>query len=135
MAGIRRFFVRTVRDAVIPKWSFDRVAIPTGDRIAVVRVAEIDWVEASGNYVSLHLDKRTRLLRETIGTMEQRLGAHGFVRSHRSTLVNFERILELRTLDSGEYVVVLRDGMSLKVSRNYRPALTKLLHGIFDRDY
>ncbi len=101
----------------------DRIAIPTGDRMVVVRIAEVDWVEASGNYVSLHIGKKAWLLRETIAAMDQRLAAHGFARIHRSTLVNTERVSELRTLANGEFAVLLRDGTELKLSRSYRHAL------------
>jgi two-component system LytT family response regulator len=100
-----------------------RLAIPTGDRVVVVRIAEVDWVEASGNYVSLHIGKKAWLLRETIAAMDQRLAAHGFARIHRSTLVNTERVAELHTLANGEFAVVLRDGTQLKLSRSYRHAL------------
>jgi two-component system LytT family response regulator len=101
----------------------DRLAIPTGDRVVVVRIAEVDWVEASGNYVSLHIGRKAWLLRETIAAMDQRLAAHGFARIHRSTLVNTERVAELHTLANGEFAVVLRDGTELKLSRSYRHAL------------
>jgi two-component system LytT family response regulator len=100
-----------------------RLAIPTGDRVVVVRIPEVDWVEASGNYVSLHVGKKTWLLRETIAAMDQQLAAHGFARIHRSTLVNTERVAELRALANGEFAVLLRDGTELKLSRSYRHAL------------
>jgi two-component system LytT family response regulator len=100
-----------------------RLAIPSGDRVVVVRIAEVDWVEASGNYVSLHVGKKSWLLRETIAAMDQRLAAHGFARIHRSTLVNTERVAELRALANGEFAVLLRDGTELKLSRSYRHAL------------
>ncbi|HEY3785426.1 MAG TPA: response regulator [Steroidobacteraceae bacterium] len=112
-----------------PRWGTDRVAIPTGDRLVVVRIADINWVGAAGNYVSLHTEKKAWLLRETIATMDQRLASHGFARIHRSTLVNLDRLLELRTLGSGDFAVVLRDGAELKLSRNYRASLWKLLAG------
>src|SRR5581483_5360824 len=117
-----------------PRWGTDRVTIPTGDRLVVVRINEINWIAAAGNYVSLHTDKKAWLLRETISTMDQRLGSHGFVRIHRSTVVNLDRVLELRTLGSGDFAVVLRDGTELKLSRNYRASVWKLLGGTLDGD-
>jgi two-component system LytT family response regulator len=66
------------------------------------------------------------LVREPIGSIEERLASAGFVRIHRSTLVNIERVQELRPLDKGEYQVILRTGVELKLSRNYRAALTRL---------
>jgi two-component system LytT family response regulator len=101
----------------------DRIAIPQDDRVTILKVSEIDWVEASGNYVSLHTGKKTWLLRETITSMDGRLASFGFVRIHRSTLVNIERVTELRTLENGDLSVSLNDGTVLRLSRNYREAL------------
>jgi two-component system, LytTR family, response regulator len=107
----------------------DRIAIPSGDRVVVVRIADIDWVEASGNYVSIHVGKKAWLLRETIAAMDQRLAPHGFARIHRSTLVSVERVAELRALANGEFSVLLQDGTALKLSRSYRHALDALAGG------
>jgi len=107
----------------------DRLAIPSGDRVVVVRIADIDWIEASGNYVSIHVGKKSWLLRETIAAMDQRLAPHGFARIHRSTLVNVERVAELRALANGEFAVLLQDGASLKLSRSYRHVLDALAGG------
>ena len=67
-----------------------------GGRVAVVRREDVDWVEAAGDYVRLHADGRAHLLRETMGRMEDRLGGAPFVRVHRSTIVNVDRVRELR---------------------------------------
>ena len=107
----------------------DRLAIPSGDRMIVVRIAEIDWVQASGNYVSLHVGRKAWMLRETIAAMDQRLAPHGFARIHRSTLVNTERVAELRALANGEFAIILRDGTELKLSRSFRHALGPLAGG------
>lgn len=105
----------------------DRVLVRIGGRIIVVRVADIDWIEASGDYVSLHVDKKTWLVREAITMIAQRYAALGIMRIHRSTLVNLDRVTELRPLSNGEFTVVLRDGTELKMSRNYRDALSTLV--------
>jgi two-component system LytT family response regulator len=89
-------------------------------------VDDIDWVEGSGDYVSIHVAKKAWLFRETIATLVTRYAARGIVRIHRSTLVNLDRIDELRPLTNGEFTVVLRDGTALKLSRNYRNALDAL---------
>jgi two-component system, LytTR family, response regulator len=107
----------------------ERLAIPSGDRVLVVRVSDIDWVEASGNYVSVHVGKKSWLLRETIAAMEHRLAPHGFARIHRSTVINIERVAELRSLSNGEYAVALSDGSELKLSRSYRHVLKALAGG------
>jgi two-component system LytT family response regulator len=105
----------------------DRLLVRTGGRIIVVRIADVDWIEASGDYVSLHVDKKSWLVREAITVIAQRYAARGIVRIHRSTLVNLDRITELRPLSNGEFTVVLRDGTELKMSRNYRDALNNLV--------
>jgi two-component system, LytTR family, response regulator len=105
----------------------DRIAVPIGNRVTIVRVSDVDWVEASGNYVTLHTKEKTWLLRETVASMEARLAPVGFVRIHRSTLVNIERVVELRSLENGEFVVSLSDGTVLKLSRSYRDALDRIV--------
>ena len=110
-----------------PKPGTDRIAVPTGDKVTILQVADVDWVSASGNYVSLQVGKKAWLLRETVSAIEERLGSHGFVRIHRSTLVNVQRVVELRSLDNGEFSVTLNDGTVLKLSRGYRAALDQLI--------
>jgi two-component system, LytTR family, response regulator len=105
----------------------DRLPIKANGRIIVVRFADIDWIEADGDYVSIHVGGKTHLMRETIAAVELRLALSGFVRIHRSTLVNVERVRELRPLDKGEYTVVLNDGTELKLTRNYRASVERLV--------
>jgi two-component system, LytTR family, response regulator len=105
----------------------DRIPVKTHGRVMIVNVAEIDWVEADGDYVSVHVGAKSWLLRETIAAAEARLALSGFVRIHRSTLVNIYRVRELLPLSKGEFTVVLLGGTELKLSRNYRFALERLL--------
>jgi two-component system LytT family response regulator len=105
----------------------DRIPVKTNGRVMIVNVADIDWVEADGDYVSVHVGARCWLLRETIAAAEARLALSGFVRIHRSTLVNIYCVRELLPLSKGEFTVVLRNGTELKLSRNYRFALERLL--------
>jgi two-component system, LytTR family, response regulator len=105
----------------------DRIPLKTRDRVLIVNVAEIDWVEADGDYVSVHIGAKSWLLRETIAAAEARLALSGFMRIHRSTLININRVRELLPLTKGEFTVVLLDGTQLKLSRNYRFALERLL--------
>ncbi len=105
----------------------DRIPVKAHGRVMIVNVAEIDWVEADGDYVSVHVGAKSWLLRETIAAAEARLALSGFVRIHRSTLVNIYRVRELLPLSKGEFTVVLLDGTELKLSRNYRFALERLL--------
>ena len=95
----------------------ERVVVKASGRVFFVGVAEIDWLEASGNYVALHVAGRTHLVHETMAAMEARLNPAHFVRIHRSTIVKVDRIKELRPHFNGEYNVLLKDGTQLKLSR------------------
>jgi two-component system LytT family response regulator len=105
----------------------DRLPIKVNGRIIVIRLADIDWIEADRDYLSVHSAGKTWLMRETIAAMELRLALSGFVRIHRSALVNAERVKELRPRDKGEYTVVLIDGTELKLTRNFRSSVERLV--------
>lgn len=107
----------------------NRIVVRSGGRVVFVKPAELDWVEAAGDYVMLHVGKKSWLLRESVTAMANKLEPSGFMRIHRSTIVNLERIAEMRALDNGEYRVFLRDGTALKLSRNYRHAVQRLIDG------
>jgi two-component system LytT family response regulator len=104
----------------------DRLAVKAGGRVLFVRTAEIDWVEAADNYLSLHVGSESHLMRETMTALESRLDPKQFIRISRSTMVNVERIKELQPMFHGDYVVILRDGTKLNLSRGYRDKLQQL---------
>jgi two-component system LytT family response regulator len=104
----------------------DRVVIRSSTRMFFVRVQDIDWIEAAANYLRLHVGGETHLLRETMSGLEARLDPEKFLRIHRSTIVNIERIRELQPWFHGDYVVLLRDGTKLTLSRSYRQKLQEL---------
>ena len=101
----------------------ERLVVKSGGRVFFLRTEEIDWIEAAGNYVRLHLGDESHLFRETMNRMEARLDSRRFVRIHRSRIVNSERIKELQPWFNGEYVVILRNGTRLTLSRGYRDRL------------
>jgi len=105
----------------------DRLVVKSGGRVFFVRTDDIDWIEASGNYVRLHLKEQSYLFRETMNQMESRLDTQRFFRIHRSRIVNTERIKELQPWFNGEYVVVLHNGTQLRLSRSYREKLEERL--------
>jgi two-component system, LytTR family, response regulator len=107
----------------------ERLVVRSGGRILILRVEEIDWVEAASNYVRLHAAGREYLLRETMTALEAKLDPSAFVRIHRSTIVRVDRIRELEPLFQGDYVVILSDGTRLTSSRGYRERLQELLQG------
>ncbi|HUL74725.1 MAG TPA: LytTR family DNA-binding domain-containing protein [Vicinamibacterales bacterium] len=105
----------------------DRLVIKSGGRLFFLRTDEIDWIEAAGNYVRLHVGADGHLLRETMTAIEGRLNPETFFRIHRSHIVNIERIKELQPWFNGEYVVILRNGTKLTLSRGYRDRLQERL--------
>jgi two-component system LytT family response regulator len=116
-------FIQDLRQPKRP----ERLVLKTAGRVSFVRVDEIDWIEAEGNYVRLHIGSASHLLRETMKGMESKLDPDRFIRIHRSTIVNTDRIKELQPLFHGEYAVILRDGTRLTASRGPENKLRKLI--------
>jgi two-component system, LytTR family, response regulator len=104
-----------------------RLAVRTGNRVRLVATEDIDWFEAEGKYVRLHTRDGTHLVRDSLGRLETVLDPARYLRIHRSTLVNLDRVRELEPLLQGDYVVILRDGTRLTTGRSYRPAVQRLL--------
>jgi two-component system LytT family response regulator len=109
----------------------ERFVIKSAGRVLFLRADEIDWVEAAGNYVQLHVGSSTHLMRETMGGLEARLDPEKFVRIHRSTIVRVDRIKEMQPAFHGDYIVILQDGARLSLSRSYREKLQALLGQTF----
>jgi two-component system LytT family response regulator len=105
----------------------DRFVVKSGGRVYFVRTSEIDWVEAAGNYVKLHVGREAHLLRETMTAIEGQLDPEIFFRIHRCHIVNIERVQELQPWFNGEYVACLRTGERLTLSRGYREKLQQRL--------
>jgi two-component system LytT family response regulator len=106
-----------------------RLVIKAGGRVFFVKTEEIDWIEAEGKYVRLHVGRESHLLREAIGSLEAQLDPEKFLRIHRSTIVNIDRIRELQPWFHNEYRVILRDGTELMLSRGCRKKLGDMLGG------
>ena len=104
-----------------------RIVIKADGEIVCLKPGEIDWAESAGNYVCLHVGGNTHILRETITSLESRLGHRQFLRVHRSTLVNVDRIKTLRPSLYGDYAILLRDGTKLTLSRGFRETVLKRL--------
>ncbi len=86
----------------------------------MVRVADVDWIAAEDNYVRLHVGRESHLMRETLAAMERTLDPRRFVRIHRSTVVNVDRVRSIESWGVGEFLLVLQDGTKLQSSRGYR---------------
>ncbi len=126
-----RRLLALVHDLKPEQQRLDRLVVKSGGRVFFLRTDEIDWIEAAGNYVRLHLGEESHLFRETMNGMESRLDTRRFVRIHRSRIVNTERIKELQPWFNGEYVVILRNGTRLTLSRGYREKLQEQLGKAF----
>ena len=104
----------------------NRFTIRDSNQVFFVQAEEIDWIEAVGDYVGLHVGGRTHLLRETIQTLEAVLDSRDFLRIHRSTIVRLDRAVHLQKLPNRECTLTLNDGTTLRVSRSYSKTLREL---------
>jgi two-component system LytT family response regulator len=120
---LERRLLAIVRDLKPAHQRLERFVVKSAGRVFFVRAEEIDWIEAAGNYVKLHVGTDTHLFRETMNALEAQLDPDFFFRIHRSHIVNIERVKELQPWFNGEYVVFLRTGARLTLSRGYREKL------------
>jgi two-component system, LytTR family, response regulator len=121
---LNRRLVALVEEMARRKQVVGRIMVKTGGRTLFLRAAEIDWVEAAGNYVRLHVGRDAHMLHEGLSSIESKLDPDRFLRIHRSTIVNVERIRELQPWFHGDSILILKDGTKLTVSRTYRDGLT-----------
>ena len=105
----------------------ERLVIRNNGRITFLRASDINWIAAAGDYLELHSDCSTSLVRARIGDVEKKLDPRRFIRVHRSAIVNIERIKELHPLFHGDLVIILGDKTEVPVSRKYREKLEQLL--------
>ena len=110
-----------------PAAASDRIVIKADGRIVFVNLSEIDWIGAASNYVRLHVGASSYLVRNTLSETESKLDQNRFVRVHRSIIVNVDRIREIASCNSGEFIVTLTNGKELPASRSYRENLEPLL--------
>lgn len=95
--------------------------------ISIVPVEDVDYIDAAGDYMCIHVDEKTHILRETMKTMEQRLDPKVFQRVHRSTIVNLDKVTEVKPHSNGECFLTLSGGTELKVSRSYKDVVARFL--------
>jgi two-component system LytT family response regulator len=102
-----------------------RFAVRTDGRVRFVAVADVDWIEADGNYMVLHVGDAQHRLRASLAGLTEGLDPRQFVRIHRSVIVNIERIREVQPWFGGDYIAILRTGAKLRVSRLRAPQLLR----------
>ena len=107
----------------------ERLVVRDGGRILFLRTDEIDWIEAAGNYLKLHAGRHAHMMRETMAAIEAQLDPARFVRVHRSTIVNLDRVREMQPGPHGDSALVLRDGTRLTLSRTCRARFENALAG------
>lgn len=108
-----------------------RIVVKEGDRILFLKVDDIDWIEAADYYAKIHARAATYIIRETLANLEQQLDPERFVRIHRSTIVNLDRVQEMQPWFHGAFVVFLVDGTELRLSRSRREHLQIRLQQTF----
>ena len=106
-----------------------RFVVRDGNRVLLIPADQVDAIEATGNYMHLHLGRQTYMIRDTLASLETRLPRDRFLRTHRSWLVNLDRIRELRPWSKGSYLAVVEGGTEVPVSRSFRETLDRLLQG------
>jgi two-component system, LytTR family, response regulator len=105
----------------------DRLVVRTPERAFFLRAETVDWVEAAGKFVHLHVGRAVHALRESMAELEQELDAARFLRISRSIIVNIDRIQEIQPWFQGDYVLILTDGTRLTSTRGYRDNMRRLL--------
>lgn len=122
-AGVRPDPRSVLAELPADRRALTRFLVRSRSRMLLVPTERVDWIGAAGNYVEIHCGKETHLVRGTLQDLEARLDPARFVRIHRSTMVNLERIKELHPWSHGDLLVVLTDGAELRLSRRYRDRL------------
>jgi two-component system LytT family response regulator len=120
---LARRLVSLVQDVGNPKALPDRLMVKSGGRVVFLALDDLDAIESEGNYVRLHAGSRVHLVRETMGSIEARLGQERFCRVHRGWIVNLDRVRELHVRPNGEHELVTHDGRRYRVGRAFRDAV------------
>ncbi len=98
----------------------DRIAIKDGGETTLVEVKDIDWVDAAGDYMCIHANEQTHIMRVTMKELENQLDPSIFQRVHRSTIVNLDRVEKVCSHMNGEFHLILSNGATIKMSRSYK---------------
>jgi two-component system LytT family response regulator len=105
----------------------ERLGFKINGKVILVATADMDWLEADGNYVQVHAGGKSHMVRETLSALEAQLPSRQFMRISRSVVVNLDAVLELEPLFYGDYTVRLKNGVRLTLSRSHRDCVERLL--------
>ena len=97
-----------------------------------VEVPEIDWIESAGYYACLHVGAQTHIMRRTLSELERDLGDEKFMRTHRSSIVNLDRVVGLELQNGGDYEILLKSGVRLQLSRRFRKQVQSRIEALGD---
>jgi len=114
-------------ESTAPTESGAKIAIKERDTTVLIDTDDIDWVDAAGDYMCVHVNSEAHIIRSTLKALMSKLDETKFKRIHRSTIVNLERIVKVTSLQKGEYILDLDCDVQLKVSRNFRHAIKDFL--------
>ena len=124
--AVNRRLLALLEEVEQRRQSLDRFVVRTADRILFLKSEEVEAIEATGNYMHLFRGRESFMIRETMATLEQRLNPARFLRTHRSWIVNVDRIKEIQTTESG-YTILVQGGTKVPVSKGYRERIDALL--------
>lgn len=115
-----------------PEWSekeryAERLSFKDGSKVVVLGADDIEWIDAAGDYMCIHAEGKTHIIRETMKALQQRLDPARFQRVHRSAIVNVGKVKELHPHSNGEYFLILDGGQELKLSRSYKDVVARFL--------
>ncbi|HYW07391.1 MAG TPA: response regulator [Longimicrobium sp.] len=123
--------LRALVEMVRPAEYLTRFMVKRGQRFVFLRVEELEWIEAADNYVKLHANASSELLRASLAGLEARLDPRRFVRVHRGAIINVDRVTAIEPWGQGEYLLTLAGGARITSSRTYRARIRQAL-GAFD---
>ncbi|HEX6199491.1 MAG TPA: LytTR family DNA-binding domain-containing protein [Thermoanaerobaculia bacterium] len=115
-------------ERIQPERHLERLPIRRGDRILLLPVADVCWLEASRNNVLVHTAERTHTIRDTLSQLDRALDPARFTRISRSAIVNVARIVEIQPWFHGDYVVILQNGARVQSTRSFRAGVERLIH-------
>ncbi len=127
-AGIERLLARLPEE----KRRLRRIVVRSGGRVVFIKTSDVEWLEASGNYITLHVGGEQHLVRETMNRMEPKLDPEQFLRVHRSAIVNLDFVKHLDPWFQGELTLSLTTGARVTVGRSYVDRLRRLLQNSVD---
>ena len=121
-----------VRSLRLDRQYLQRLVVKARGRVLFLKVSEVEWFEAAGNYVTAHVGAAQHLIRDTVAALEGKLDPEQVARIHRSKIVNLERVRELSAWFHGEQVLILKDGTELRVGRAFRARLQRFVDNIVE---